>query len=106
MFSGIMLQPEHDALRPADVYQRAACAVNFSSVVKPHNKAKCGMQREFTSERVAALLEDRRIRSQDEAAHRAAYQQKIDELTQRLKQTEVALQRTTKDYILGVTLAA
>lgn len=59
------------------------------------------MQREFTNERVAALLEDRRIRSHDEEAHRAVYQQKIDELTQRLKQTEVALQRTTKDYILG-----
>ena len=59
------------------------------------------VQREFTNERVAALLEDRCIRSQDEEAHRAVYQQKIDELTQRLKQTELALQRTTKDYILG-----
>ena len=59
------------------------------------------VQRHFANERIAALLEDRRIRSQDEEAHRAVYQQKIDELTQRLKQTELALQRTTKDYILG-----
>ena len=64
-------------------------------------RAACLVQREFTNERVAALLEDRQIRSQDEEAHRAVYQQKIDELTQRLKQTEMALQRTTKDYILG-----
>lgn len=64
------------------------------------------MQREFTNERVAALLEDRRIRSQDEEAHRAVYQQKIDELTHRLKQTELALQRTTKDYILGSFVSA
>ncbi len=59
------------------------------------------VQRHFANERIAALLEDRRIRSQDEEAHRAVYQQKIDELTQRLKQTELALQRTTKNYILG-----
>ncbi len=61
------------------------------------------VQKQFASERIAALLEDRRIRSQDEEAHRAVYQQKIDELTQRLKQTELALQRTTKDYILGAS---
>ena len=59
------------------------------------------VQRQFNSERIAALLEDRRIRAGDEEAHRAVYQQKIDELTQRLKRTELALQRTTKDYILG-----
>jgi len=59
------------------------------------------VQRHFANERIAALLVDRRIRSQDEEAHRAVYQQKIDELTQRLKQTELALQRTTKDYVLG-----
>ena len=60
-------------------------------------------QRQFASERIAALLEDRGIRGQDEEAHRAVYQQKVDELTQRLKQTELALQRTTRDYILGDT---
>ena len=42
------------------------------------------------------------MRGQDEEAHRAAYEHKIDELTQRLKKTELALQRTTKDYILGM----
>lgn len=50
------------------------------------------------------MLEDRRVRSQDEEAHRAAYEHSIDELTQRLKKTELALQRTTKDYILGISL--
>ena len=59
------------------------------------------LQKQFASERIAALLEDRRVRGQDEEAHRAAYEHKIDELTQRLKKTELALQRTTKDYILG-----
>ena len=62
------------------------------------------VQAQFNSERIAALLEDRRIRAGDEEAHQVVYHKKIDELTQRLKQTELALQRTTKDYILGLAV--
>ena len=59
------------------------------------------LQKQFNAERVAALLEDRRIREQDEQAHAALAAQRIDELQQRLKNTERALQQATKDYILG-----
>ena len=59
------------------------------------------LQKQFNAERVAALLEDRRIREQDEQAHAALAAQRLDELQQRLKNTERALQQATKDYILG-----
>ena len=59
------------------------------------------LQKQFNAERVAALLEDRRIREQDEQAHASLAAQRIDELQQRLKNTERALQQATKDYILG-----
>ena len=62
------------------------------------------LQKQFNAERVAALLEDRRIREQDEQAHAALAAQRIDELQQRLKNTEWALQQATKDYILGEQL--
>lgn len=59
------------------------------------------LQKQFNAERVAALLEDRRIREQDEQAHAALAAQRIDELQQRLQNTERALQQATKDYILS-----
>ena len=59
------------------------------------------LQKQFNAERVAALLEDRRIREQDEQAHAALAAQRIDELQQRMQNTERALQQATKDYILS-----
>lgn len=60
------------------------------------------MQKQFAAERVAALLEDRRIRELDEAARHAVASEKHDELLQRLHKAEAVLQSTTKDYIMGV----
>ncbi len=60
------------------------------------------LQRAFTRERIAALLEDRALREADAAAHGAAADAKLAELTARLTDAEVALLQTTKDHILGV----
>lgn len=60
------------------------------------------LQKQFANERIAALLEDRRIRQQDEEVHHAMHAQKVEELMQRLQKTEMTLQQTTKDYIIGM----
>ena len=57
-------------------------------------------QRKFANERIATLLEDRRIRDADEALIREAADKKVVELEDRLKRTEELLQQSTKDYIL------
>ena len=58
-------------------------------------------QKQLASERIAALLEDRKIREGEEEAHRAAMNQQLEVLAQKLKKTEETLRTTTKDYILG-----
>ena len=62
------------------------------------------LQRRFTRERIAALLEDRALREADAAAHGAAADAKLAELTTRLTDAETALLQTTKDHILGALL--
>lgn len=59
------------------------------------------LQKQFAAERIAALVEERRMHEVDEAARNGVASAKHDELLQRLHRTEDALQATTKDYILG-----
>ena len=42
------------------------------------------MQKRYSNERVAALLEDRRIRESDEEAYRKTMERRLDECTVRL----------------------
>jgi hypothetical protein len=58
-------------------------------------------QKQLATERIAALLEDRRIKGQEEEAHRAQLNSQIESLTTRLKKAEEVLRTTTKEYILG-----
>ena len=58
-------------------------------------------QRQLASERIEALLEDRRIREGEEAAHRANTNRQLEESAQKLKRTEEMLRQATKDAILG-----
>ena len=60
-------------------------------------------QRKFSEERVAALLEDRRIRDADETMQKEQYEKKASELRNRLARTEDLLQKATKDFILAKT---
>ena len=61
------------------------------------------LQRRFTRERIAVLLEDRALREADAAADGAAADAKLAELTARLTEAEAALLQTTKDHILGAS---
>ena len=63
-------------------------------------QAQLNEQRKFSNERIAALLEDRRIRDADESVQREASEKKARELGERLARTEDLLQKATKDYIL------
>jgi coiled-coil domain-containing protein 77 len=63
-------------------------------------QAQLNEQRKFSNERIAALLEDRRIRDADESMQREAGEKKAQELAERLNRTEDLLQKATKDYIL------
>ncbi|PNH02442.1 Coiled-coil domain-containing protein 77 [Tetrabaena socialis] len=63
--------------------------------------AQLNETKQLASERVAALLEDRRIREQEEEAHRRALAQQLDTATERLQRMEEQLRQTTKDYILA-----
>ena len=55
----------------------------------------------FTSERVEALLEDRRIREQEAAAATTALSQQLEATLARLARAEENLRTATRDYILG-----
>lgn len=63
------------------------------------------LQKQFAAERIAALMEERRMLEVDEAARNGVASAKHDELLQRLHRTEDTLQATTKDYILGESLS-
>ncbi len=58
-------------------------------------------QKQLASERIAALLEDRRIRETEEAAHRQLMNQQLEDKAAELAKAEEQLRQTTKDYILG-----
>ncbi len=62
------------------------------------------LQKQFAAERIAALVEERRMHEVDVAAQDDVASAKHDELLQRLHRTEDTLQTTTKDYILGKPL--
>lgn len=63
-------------------------------------QAQLNEQTQFAAERVAALLEDRRIREQDDEAHKARMDARFEEMQIKLQRTEELLQQTTKDYIV------
>jgi|AntAceMinimDraft_5_1070358.scaffolds.fasta_scaffold18244_2 coiled-coil domain-containing protein 77 len=63
-------------------------------------QAQLNEQRKFSNERIAALLEDRRIRDADESVQREGGEKKAAALGDRLHRTEDLLQKATKDYIL------
>ncbi|KAK9814374.1 hypothetical protein WJX72_004785 [[Myrmecia] bisecta] len=91
---------EHQERVMRTVYLPAANADSLMLKVESL-QAQLNEQKQFANERIAALLEDRRIREADEEAHRELAAQKLEELTARLKKTEQTLQATTKDYILA-----
>ena len=59
------------------------------------------LQQVFTSERIEALLEDRRIREQEAAAATLALSQQLEASLARLGRAEENLRTATRDYILG-----
>ena len=62
-------------------------------------QAQLEEQRRFADERVAALLEDRRIREKDKDEARLRLGARVDALTERLASTEALLQRVTRDLL-------
>ncbi|KAF5830416.1 hypothetical protein DUNSADRAFT_14637 [Dunaliella salina] len=64
-------------------------------------QAQLNEQRQLAGEHISALLEDRRIREYEEAAHRAYMDQQVEGKEIRLKGMEEQLRQTTKDYILA-----
>ncbi|GIL62982.1 hypothetical protein Vafri_17149 [Volvox africanus] len=63
--------------------------------------AQLNEQKQLAAERISALQEDRRIREQEEEAHRRALTQQLEVASERLQRVEEQLRTTTKDYILG-----
>ncbi|KAG2498150.1 hypothetical protein HYH03_003908 [Edaphochlamys debaryana] len=63
--------------------------------------AQLNEQKQLATERIAALLEDRRIREQEEEAHRRSLSTQLEAATERLQRQEEQLRTTTKDYILA-----
>ena len=61
------------------------------------------VQKRFSRERIAALLEDRTLREADAQANAAAANAKLTEMTTRLTDAETALLQITKDHILGLS---
>ena len=57
-------------------------------------------QKRFANERIAALLEDRRIRDADEVMMKEAAEKRAADLADRLKRTELLLMKATKDHIM------
>jgi hypothetical protein len=53
------------------------------------------------NERIAALLEDRKVREQEWGRHRANYELQVKQLTDKLRRAEEVLRQTTKEAILG-----
>jgi hypothetical protein len=53
------------------------------------------------NERIAALLEDRKVREQEWARHRANYELQVRQLVDKLRRCEEVLRSTTKECILG-----
>jgi hypothetical protein len=74
--------------------------------VEPLTRCIFNMQKRFSRERIAALLEDRVLREADAAAQAAAADAKLAELVERLAESETALLQTTKDHILGTCCLA
>lgn len=64
----------------------------------------CCIQKRFNLERVAALLEDKKIQEENAEAHAKLQDETADELRSKLKKVEHALQQTTKDFIMGMYL--
>lgn len=61
--------------------------------------AQLAEQKRFASERIAALLEDRTVREREAAAQATTMAAALEELTERLRGSDEALRRTTKDWI-------
>jgi coiled-coil domain-containing protein 77 len=59
------------------------------------------LQAQVANERIAALLEDRKVREQEWARHRANYELQVRQLADKLRKCEEVLRSTTKDCILG-----
>lgn len=62
-------------------------------------EAQLSEHKKFANERIAALLEDRRIREQEEDSHRLHYEGERYDLQDKLKNTEDLLYRATKDVL-------
>eukprot|EP00879_Flechtneria_rotunda_P025394 GHRR01026982.1.p1 GENE.GHRR01026982.1~~GHRR01026982.1.p1 ORF type:complete len:389 (+),score=177.76 GHRR01026982.1:261-1427(+) len=64
-------------------------------------QAQLKEQHQLHDERVAALLADRQLRSQEEERQRTNLAVQVEGLSKQVKQLEDALRITTRDYILG-----
>ncbi|KAG2433514.1 hypothetical protein HYH02_012632 [Chlamydomonas schloesseri] len=64
-------------------------------------QAQLNEQKQLASERIAALLEDRRIREAEEEAHRRQLAAQLEAASERLARLEEQLRTTTKDYIVA-----
>ena len=62
-------------------------------------QARAKAQAEVSRAHIAALLEDREVRSQEAARERESHEAEVQALAQRLRHTEGSLQQLTKDYI-------
>ncbi|GFR40782.1 hypothetical protein Agub_g1396 [Astrephomene gubernaculifera] len=115
----LALQAENDELRLQEIQDRKTIQQLLAGPQAPANRnlpgpnvdqlllqieslhAQLNEQKQLASERIAALLEDRRIRDQEEETHRRSLSQQLEAATERLQRVEEQLRTTTKDYILG-----
>ena len=57
-------------------------------------------QKQFYEERLTALVTDRRVRLEEEDAHRAYLLAQLEEASTQLRQKEELLRQSTRDYII------
>jgi coiled-coil domain-containing protein 77 len=85
---------------PKTVYLPAEHSVDSLLLKIDQLQSQVADQKRFANERIAALLEDRRIRDADEAMMKEAAEKRAGDLADRLKRTELLLMKTTKDHIM------
>ena len=58
-------------------------------------------QRQYSAERVEALLRDKRIREEQMSSHRLNYEQQLEIASHKIQKLQDMLRNCTRDYILG-----
>ncbi|KAK3242884.1 hypothetical protein CYMTET_47438 [Cymbomonas tetramitiformis] len=64
-------------------------------------QAQLNEQKRYSNERIAALLEDRRIREADEEAYRKTMERRVEDCTDKIQRSEKLLTNSTRDFVIA-----